>query len=155
MAFVHGLVRALESGMKGWVAPADLGEAAPHYISFVLPLEENGDFFHSYACEVVNTHDGVKEIQTHELVKHGPDSFVLRVGKLEVWFAVRPVSKDERLPYVGKLKHEDFDRLLTEVELEEPIKLDRLFETEGTFVIGCEPFAHNQGIEELSKVHST
>jgi hypothetical protein len=154
MAFVHGLVRAQENERKGWCAPAELGEAAPHYISFVLPLDENGRFLPSYTCEVVNTHDGIKEIKSQELVKHGADSFVLRLGEFEIWFAARPVSKDERLPYVGGLKHDDFQRLLTEIELEDPKKLDSLFETEGTFVIGCEPFAHYDGIEELAKMHS-
>jgi hypothetical protein len=155
MAFVHGLVRAEENRKKGWLAPAELGEAAPHYVSFALPLDENGRFFQSYTCEVINTRDGVKEVQLHQLIKHGTDSFVLRIGNLEIWFAVRPVSKDERLPYVGKLKHDDFERLFTEIELEEPSKLDRLFETEGTFIIGCEPFAHYDGIEELAKMHSS
>lgn len=153
MAYLHGLVRADSDRRKGWCAPAELGEAAPHYISFVLPLDHGGHFFQSYKCDVVIAHDGFKEIQTHELNKHGSDSFMLVVGDLEIWFAVRPVSKDERLPYIGALKHADFDRLMTEIEMEEPGKLDRLFEQRGIFVVGCDPFAHYEGIAELAKIH--
>ena len=34
MAFVHGFARTQVNGRKGWCAPVELGEAAPHYFSF-------------------------------------------------------------------------------------------------------------------------
>ena len=37
---------------------------------------------------------------------------------------------------------------LTEIEPDDPEELDRLFEKEGTLVIGCEPFTHYAGITE-------
>jgi hypothetical protein len=42
MAFVHSLVRAKVNGKRGWCAPVELGETAPHYISLVVPLDEKG-----------------------------------------------------------------------------------------------------------------
>lgn len=34
MAFVHSLVKAEINKKLGWCAPVELGEAAPHYVSF-------------------------------------------------------------------------------------------------------------------------
>lgn len=132
-----------------------MGESAPHYVSFVVPVDENGDFFPQYACEAVVAADGEKRRDSHELLHQGRDSFLLRLGKSEVWFSVRPVSKsDRRLPYVGQLKHADFAWLLTEIQPEKPDMLDRLYDEENTFVIGCEPFSHYSGIERLAQSHT-
>ncbi|HEV3260212.1 MAG TPA: hypothetical protein VG013_25370 [Gemmataceae bacterium] len=152
MAFVHSLVKTEVNGKTGWCAPLEIGEAAPHYISFVIPLDDKGDFFHEYTCETITTEEGAKRIDPHEFVRRGEDSFVLRLGKLDLWFTVRPVPKeDRRLPYVGKLRHADFAFLFTEIEPEEPERLDRLYDEGNTFVIGCEPFAHYSGISRLEK----
>ncbi len=154
MAFVHSLVRAETSDKPGWCAPAELGEGAPHYVSFVVPIDGNREFLPSYTCETVVAVAEQKRHELHELLYQGQDSFLLRLGSREIWFAVRPVSKAERrLPYVGRLRHEDFECLLTEIEPDEPRMLDRLYDEENTFIIGCEPFSHYLGIERLAQSH--
>ena len=151
MAFVHSLVKAEVNGKTGWCAPVELGEAAPHYVSFVIPVDDSSGFFHEYTCETITAEERAKRIESHGLVRQGEDSFVLRLGKLELWFIVRPVPKEERrLPYVGQLAHPDFTFLLTEIEPEEPERLDRLYEENDTFVVGCEAFTHYLGIKRLT-----
>src|SRR5487761_1615859 len=152
MAFVHSLVRTEANGKMGWCAPVEMGEAAPHYISFVVPVDDKGGFFPEYTCETIVSENGEKRIEPHELMRQGSDSFLLRLGRRELWFTVRPVPKAERrLPYVGKLQHADFSLLLTEIEPERHAKLDELYEERNTFIIGCEPFVHYSGINELAK----
>ena len=152
MAFLHSLVKTEVKGKTGWCAPVELGEAAPHYVSFVIPLDDRGSFFHVYTCETITAEEGAKRIESHELVRRGVDSFVLRLGKVELWFNVRTVPKeDRRLPYLGKLSHPDFSSRFMEIEPEEPERLDRLFEEGNTFVIGCEPFTHYSGIRRLGR----
>ena len=152
MAFVHGLVRAEVRHNIGWCAPVELGEAAPHYVSFVIPLDGKGNFFPRYTCETITTVGKEKRIAPHELVKEGEDTFVLRLGDREFWFTATPGPKDvRRLPYVGKLGHQDFAHLLTEIEPEEPDRLDRLCDEEDTFVIGCDAFTHYSGMKQLAR----
>lgn len=55
------------------------------------------------------------------------------------------------MPYVGNLGHEDFRYSFMEIEPEEPDVLDRLYDEEDTFIIGCEPFTHYSGIKRLEK----
>jgi hypothetical protein len=152
MAFLHSLARAEPKWKKGWCAPVELGNATPHYVSFVLPLDEDGGFFREYTCETVTVKkDGSKKIGPHKLVRHGERSFVLHLGARDLWFTVRAVpSKDRRLSYVGSLGHDDFASLFVEVEPEKPKELDRLYDERRTFVIGCEPFSHYAGIERLA-----
>ncbi len=152
MAFLHSLVRAEPKRKKGWWAPVELGDAAPHYVSFVLPLDEDGVFFREYTCETVTVKkDGSKKIDTHTLVRQGDDSFVLHLAAHDLWFTVRAVpTKDRRLSYVGNLGHDDFASLFVEVEPENPKELDRLYDERKTFIIGCEPFAHYSGTERLA-----
>lgn len=150
MAFVHGLVRTRSNGRKGWCAPVELGEAAPHYVAFVIPVDEQGAFFEEYDCETITAEGESKRRATHELLKKGKDSFLLRLGNREAWFTVRPVSaKDRRAPYVGELGHDDFRYQFTEIEPEDPGLLDRLYADDGIFVIGCDPFAHYAGIKTV------
>ncbi len=153
MAFLHSLVKTQGNRTKGWCAPAELGEAAPHYVSFVIPVDEKGCFFHTYSCETITTIERTKRIDSHDLVRHGKESFVLRLDEREVWFAIRPVPRDDRrLPYVGKLKHADFQYSFAEIEPADPDKLDKLYEDEDTFIIGCEPFSHYAGIKKPSHI---
>jgi len=143
MAFVHSLVKTQINGKTGWCAPVELGEAAPHYVSFVIPLVDKRSFFNEYICETITTEEGETRVESHQLIKRGEDSFALRLGKIELWFNLRPSPKDEhRLPYVGKLGHEDFQYLLMEIEPEDPDTLDKLYDDKDTFIIGCEPFTH-------------
>ena len=152
MAFVHGLVKTPANGRTGWCAPVELGEAAPHYISFAIPVDEKRGFFNKYDCEIITTQGGGKRREAHDLVRQGEDAFVLRLDGLEVWFTVRPGPREERRsPYVGALEHEDFRYLFTEIEPDDPDLLDRLYEDEGAFVVGCEPFAHYAGVKTLEK----
>ena len=152
MAFVHSLVKMQANGRKGWCAPVELGEAAPHYVSFVVPVDKKRGFFSAYSCEVVTAEEGNKRLERYELVRQGSDSFVLRLDGLDVWFVVRPGPQEERrAPYVGRLKHEDFCHWFTEIEPEEPDVLDRLYDEKGAFVVGCEPFAHYAGARPLTK----
>jgi hypothetical protein len=118
----------------------------------VIPLAKLGGFFPKYTCETIITENGAKKIEAHELVSRGENSFELRLGKLGLWFTVRPVRKeDRRLPFVGEVGHSDFALPLMEIEPEEPRILDRLHDEESTFVIGCEPFTHYSGIRKLAK----
>jgi len=149
MPFVHSLARSTQADRQGWCAPVELGESAPHYISFVIPVDERGVFFSAYSCEAVKTRNKVKSITLYELSPQGVDSFLLRLEGKVFWFVVKPVLKpDQRLPYVGKLQHPDFRFLFTEIEPEEPDKLDDLCNREHTFIMGCDPFTHYSGIEK-------
>lgn len=152
MAFVHSLVKVVARGKAGWRAPIELGEATPHYISFVIPLDASGQFLPRYTCETITTTKKTKRITSHELVKAGEDAFVLRRGTHEFWFTTTPGAKEERrLPYVGDLEHPDFQLLFTEIEPEEPNKLDELYNEEATFVIGCDAFTHYAGMQQLTR----
>jgi hypothetical protein len=150
MPFVHSLVKAKTNGKAGWCAPAELGESAPHYVSFVVPVNQKGEFFHEYICETITAIEQDKRIESHELVQQGSDSFVLHLDGTDLRFTLRPGSAKERqLPYIGNLKHEDFQYSFMELEPEDPEKLDRLCDEKGTFVIGCEPFSHYAGVSKL------
>lgn len=153
MAFVHSLVKVEARGKRGWCAPVELGEATPHYISFVIPLDDRGALLNEYTCETITTDEGgTKSIYAHELVRRGEMSFVLRLGQLDLWFIVRTVPKeDRRLPYIGKLEHADFAAPFTEIEPEQPERLDRLYDEGDMFVIGCEPFSHYSGIRKPAR----
>lgn len=152
MPFVHSLAKADKRGKAGWYAPIELGETAPHYISFVVPLDQKGDFFPAYSCETITTDEhGSKRIEPHDLVRVGKDAFVLRLDHFEFWFRVRTVVRDQRrLSYVGKLGHKDFALTFSEIEPDEPEKLDRLYDEVGTFVIGCDPFTHYEGAKPMA-----
>ena len=143
MAFVHSLVKTQTNGKTGWCAPVELGEAAPHYVSFVIPLVDKSSFFDDYICETITTKEGKTGVDSHQLIKQGEDSFALHSARSNFWFNLRPTPKDERrLPYIGKLGHEDFQYLFMEIEPEDPETLDKLYDDKDTFIIGCEPFAH-------------
>ena len=77
---------------------------------------------------------------------------MLHLDKSNVWFTVRPGGKaDRQLAYVGSLKHEDFRCSFIEIEPENLEQLDRIFESRGMFVIGCDPFVHYAGVKKLVK----
>jgi hypothetical protein len=150
MHFVHSLAKTKKNGKTGWCAPIELGESAPNYISFVIPVDERSGLFNEYACEVIKIRQRDKKVLTYRLVKKGEDSFVLDLDSQEMWFHIRPQSKqDQRLPYVGKLDHADFGLTFREIEPEDAKGLDQLGEAEGTFIIGCDPFTHYLGIKKL------
>jgi hypothetical protein len=150
MPFVHSLVKVTRADKLGWCAPVELGEAAPHYISFVVPVDDRGAFFSTYLCEAVTTRNKEKNIVLHELSAQGKDSFLLRIAGKDFWFVVKPAAKAaRRLPYVGTLTHSDFQLLFTEIEPEEPDKLDDLCDREQTFIMGCDPYTHYSGIESV------
>ena len=147
MAFVHSLVRERKNGKKGWCAPAELGESASHYVSFVIPVPDNRHYFDKYICETITVIKGERLLKSSELDKEGSDSFSLRVGSNEFRFIVHPGPKTERcLPYIGKLGHDDFQYKFVEIEPEDPQLLDELFDNDCIYVIGCEPFTHYAGI---------
>ncbi len=149
MPFVHSLVRSPNAKKRGWCAPLELGEAAPHYVSFVVPVNEEKQFFATYSCEVVKVRDRDKLITPYEMALKGRDAFLLSIGERQYWFIVRPTWKSTvHLPYIGKLKHPDFQFLFTEIEPEDPDKLDNLFSTDQTFIMGCDPYSHYEGIKE-------
>jgi hypothetical protein len=153
MHFVHSLVRTKKSGRTGWFAPIELGESAPHYISFVIPVDERSGVFNEYTCETIRT--GARDDEkrdSHRLLKKGEDSFLLALNRHEIWFNLRPQSKQEqRLPYVGELTHADFSLRFMEIEPEEPRILDQLGGAEGILIIGCDPFTHYRGIKKPEK----
>jgi hypothetical protein len=148
MRFVHSLAKVEDGERIGWCAPLELGEAAPHYIGFVVPVEDRAADL--YFCEVVRISRGGRVIDTHEIVREGKDAFLLNVGAMRLWFTARPSSSREGpLPYVGRLKHPDFSCLLAEIEPEDPSRLDQLCESEDIIVVGCDPFTRYSGIESL------
>ncbi len=152
MAFVHGLVKTEVGGRRGWITPVELGEAAPHYVSFVIPQNAKHGFFNVYTCETVSANEGRRERMSHELSRKGHDSFLMRINDRDLWFVVRSGSKDDaKLPYIGTLTHHDFQSKLTEIEPETPEILDRLFEENGVIVVGCDPFIHYAGISSLER----
>ena len=62
-------------------------------------------------------------------------------------FYVRPIARNEqRLPYVGELRHEDFRQLFTEIVPSHIAEIDRLYEQHGTLIIGCDPELHYSGL---------
>ncbi len=153
MPHVHCLVPSLIAGKKGWCAPAELGEQSPHYVCFVVPVDDKGDFHERYACEVVTVGPVGRTIGALELAFEGKDRFFLQVKSAKFWFHVKPPTKPlRRHPYVGELRHDDFRQLLVEIEPDDPTKLDQLFDEQHTFVIGCDAFSHYVGIERLARL---
>ena len=151
MPHVHCLVPSLIDGEKGWCAPLELGEQSPHYVSFVVPVNDTGDFHERYTCEVVAVGPGGKSIRVLELAFQGKDLFLLQVEGASLWFHVKPPAKPlRRHPYLGELQHDDFRHLLVEIEPEDPAKLDQLLDEHHSFVIGCDAFSHYSGIERLA-----
>jgi hypothetical protein len=152
MPFVHSLVKSPNTDKHGWCAPVELGEDAPQYLSFVLPVQKGGRFFNTYSCECVTRHGHKKSIRAYELVSKGEDCFLLQVAGKEFWFVVKPAARNSRrLPYVGRLSHPDFQFHLTEIQPEEPAKLDDLFDQDHTFIMGCDPFTHYSKIEKRTR----
>jgi hypothetical protein len=150
MAFVHSLVKTRTHGKKGWCAPAELGESTPHYISFVIPMVDKRTFFSEYTCETITRKAGETRVESPQLIRRSEDSFALRLCDLDLWFTLRPGPKDElRLPYIGKLGHDDFRYLFMEIEPEDPDTLDKLYENNDVFIIGCEPFTHYSNIKKI------
>jgi hypothetical protein len=148
MRFVHSLVKTKNAEKVGWCAPIELGESAPHYVSFVIPVDDGMD--DRYICEILRGDQ--RNLVAHEMIREGKDSFFLAIGEMRLWFTVRPSSKKgRRLPYVGALKHADFTSLFTEIEPEEPSRLDRLCEDENVIIVGCDPFTHYSGIGKLKQ----
>jgi len=143
--FVHSLVKLTERSQHGWRAPVELGDAAPQFISFVVPLGTDNEFLGEYTCEIARITSHGRSLEARKLVKAGSDSFVLELSNDKVWFHVRGVGRDERrLPYIGKLRHDDFQGMLTEIEPEDSSKLDSLCEEQSLFVVGCDPEKHYQ-----------
>jgi hypothetical protein len=149
MHFVHSLVKIRDDDKLGWYAPAELGDSTPHYISFVIPVDDSNALFEEYACEAVKIEkEGNRSVAHYEMTRSGKDAFVLKLKDARFWFVVRPAPNQERaLRYVGKLEHPDFVLPLTEIEPEKPALLDKLCQDEDTFLIGCEPFTHYAGLK--------
>lgn len=144
--FVHSLVKASRRDAIGWRTPAELGEATPHYVSFVVPVGSDGRLADAYACEVVKLGKQERTIEKYKLTRGGKSTFKLELPKgFAIWFTIR----SDRLPYIGTLKHSDFDHELAEIEPEEPSQLDRLCQETGMFVIGCDP-QNYEGISQES-----
>src|SRR5438046_2045014 len=109
MPFVHSLVRLPDRDKQGWCAPLELGEDCPHYVSFVVPVDDEGHSCDTYPGETVKFDGQEKSITSKELFHRGRDSFLLTIDESEFWFVVKPTQKSLRkLPYVGRLKHPDF-----------------------------------------------
>lgn len=148
MRFVHSLAKLEAHGRCGWFAPVELGEDAPHDISFVIPMDIRAD--ERYECEIVLMGRAGGRVVSCELLAHGVDSFLLRIGDRELRFSV--ASSGERriqLPYIGRLSHPDFSSSLVEIVPEDPGQLDDLCDREKIVVVGCDPFTRYAGAEPL------
>lgn len=145
--FVHSLVRAKHKNKYGWRTPLELGEAAPHYISYAVPVSKEGGLASEYECEVVMIRGEKRDLRTVKMLRSGGDAFALELtSTLKVWFHLRPIRKEEqRLPYVGTLRHEDFQYPFTEIEPDDLSQLDQLCEDRGVFIVGCDPERHYSG----------
>ena len=150
MPFVHSLVKTKIDGQTGWFAPVELAELTAHYVSFVIPMADKNRAFDQYTCEAIRLEKSEgRTVIPCELTKTGTDTFQLKFGDTRFWFVVRAAAKHQHaLPYVGSLKHADFQYALMEIEAEDPSKLDQLCETEGAFLIGCDPFLHYAGLKK-------
>jgi hypothetical protein len=145
MRYVHSLVQIRKDEKKGWCAPAEMGEQAPHYVNFAIPVGDRPD--DRYTCEFVRAHENQREIIAKDLIKEGRDSFFLTFGSAEIWFVIRPVAREDRsLPYLGRLTHPDFAVPFVEIEPENPAVLDQLFLEQGVGILGCDPFTHYAGL---------
>lgn len=148
MPYLHSLVRSEMTDAKGWFAPVEVGEAAPHYVSFVVPVDRDSNFFEAYTCESVTAGKKSKRIERHRLELAGSEAFLLNIHGMRIWFVVKPVSKDvRRLPYIGRLEHPDFDLKFAEIEPENSAILDELFDEHRVFVMGCDPFTNYSGLK--------
>ena len=145
--YMHSFVKLAGSSPAGWYAPVELGDDAPHYISFAIPVGSDGRFGDAYTCEVVSIRGDRRSVEPYSLVKVGQDSFVLELpAGFKLWFTTSATVKGARLPYVGKLKHQDFDHDFIEIEPENQTAMDRLCDEHGLFVIGCDPIQHYSGL---------
>lgn len=142
--FVHSLVRSRYKGRHGWRAPVELGDATPHYISYVIPLDDRGELGDEYTCEVVVIAGEGRMLQSRNLVRTGIDTFLLGISPdSKLWFHVRPIHKNAgKLPYVGTLHHDDFNLRFIEIEPDDVSQIDRLCEDQGVFIVGCDPEQH-------------
>src|SRR5687767_15351646 len=121
--FVHSLVKATGGDSTGWRTPVELGEATPHYVSFVVPVGTDGRLADAYACEVVKLGKQGRTIEAFRLTKGGKSAFKLELPKgITLWFTIR----SDRLPYIGTLRHTDFGHVFAEIEPEEPAALDQI-----------------------------
>lgn len=148
MRFVHSLAKLEAGGRCGWCAPVELGEDAPHEISFVIPMAVRAD--ESYECEIVRMGPAGGRVVACELLAHGVDSFLLRIGDRELHFSVASSGKRRiQLPYIGRLSHPDFTSPLVEIVPEDPGQLDDLCDRENIIVVGCDLFTRYAGTEPL------
>ena len=139
MKYVHSLIRTEMESQNGWCAPIEVGEDAPQYINFAIPVDK-GRIDDLYTCELATFGRHERGLEIHQLIRHGTDSFRLKVGEKDLWFNVRPVARNERsLPYVGTLSHPDFVFPFVEIESREFALMDQLCLSDGLVVIGCDP----------------
>ena len=118
----------------------------PHYVSFAIPFEDRP--YEKYTCEAVRIEGEKRLIEPLLLIREGNDAFFLALDGVEVWFFLSSATRqDRRLPYVGKLKHPDFELLFAEIEPEDPSVLDSLLIENGVSILGCDPFLHYSGVE--------
>ncbi len=67
MRFVHSLFKTTIDHKNGWCSPIEVGEAAPQYISFVIPIDPKPDLI--YLCVIVNIAEGDHLVSSIELVR--------------------------------------------------------------------------------------
>ncbi|HUG94253.1 MAG TPA: hypothetical protein VML55_25715 [Planctomycetaceae bacterium] len=148
---VHSLVRLRGHRPDGWYAPVELGEAAPQYANFVVPVTSSHCFFDRYTCELGNQRsDAIERRLVPFELRLVEEALVLTVGKRRLWFVAAPGAEQARvLEYRGALSHPDFAYPLIEIEPHDPGELDQLFDEQGWFLIGCDPFTHYGGLDSV------
>jgi hypothetical protein len=147
--YVHLLTRIGQGKSASWYAPAELADEAPQSGSYVVPVDASGNFYSSYACDVVEYHGAGQQGAPIRcaLVFQGNRTFSLRVNTTTLTFRERPTSGRPRaLPYRGRLTHPDFAHHLVEIEPKEKDALEKFLAQEKLMVIGCTAFAHYGGL---------
>ncbi len=148
--YVHLLTRIGRGKSAGWYAPAELPEEAPQSGSYVVPVDPSGNFYPSYACDLIADRGAGQQgpLLCGALVFQGNGVFSLRGNTITLAFRERPTARPPRsLPYRGRLTHPDFAHHFVEIEPKDKDALDELLAQENRIVVGCAPFAHYGGLD--------
>lgn len=145
--YVHLLVlRELDGGGYGWLAPVELDDDDSSGAALVIPVKTDGQpFQEGYWLEVAVLENGSwRRLSEMFPLKHiNAEEFALETNSADIPFVETKVEASRRLlPYAGSLDHPDFTHSLLQIE---PVKgdvFDLLLNESKVFLVGCYPFEH-------------